>query len=57
MHFEVLVEDRSGSIALDIALAKILGPNHTSHSWRVHALRQSVSATRRDWSTIFSRFA
>lgn len=36
MHFEVLAEDKSGSIALDIALAKILGPNHAKHSWRVH---------------------
>ena len=35
MHYEVLVEDKSGSIALDIALAKILGPNHSRHSWRV----------------------
>ena len=39
MHFEVLVEDRSGSITLDIALEKILGPNHSSHSWRIHAYK------------------
>lgn len=39
MHFEVLVEDKSGSIAIDIALAKILGPNHASHSWRTHAYK------------------
>ena len=36
MHFEVLVEDQSGGIAIDIALAKILGPNGTDHSWRTH---------------------
>ncbi len=27
MHFEVLVEDQSGSIALDVVLEKILGTN------------------------------
>lgn len=36
MHFEVLVEDQSGCIAVNTILAKILGPNHTSHSWRAH---------------------
>ena len=36
MHFEVLAEDRSGSIALEIVLTKILGANGTEHSWRVH---------------------
>ena len=36
MHFEVLVEDKSGSIALDFILEKILGVNHTEHSWRLH---------------------
>lgn len=35
MHFEVLVEDRSGSIALDRILEKILGTNHTNHSWKL----------------------
>lgn len=39
MHFEVLVEDRSGSIALDILLEKILGANGTTHSWRLHPYR------------------
>ena len=36
MHLEVLVEDRSGSIALEIILEKILGENHSEHSWRIH---------------------
>ena len=35
MHLEVLVEDRSGSIALEIILEKILGGNHSEHSWRI----------------------
>ena len=34
MHFEVLVEDRSRSIALDVVLEKILGKGH---SWRLHS--------------------
>ena len=34
MHFEVLAEDQSGSIALDIILRKILGA--TNHTWRLH---------------------
>ena len=37
MHFEVLVEDRSGSITVDILLEKILGANGAKHSWRMHA--------------------
>ena len=39
MHFEVLVEDQSGSIALDVVLEKILGANGADHSWRVHPYR------------------
>ena len=39
MHFEVLVEDQSGSIALDVVLEKILGTNGADHSWRVHAYK------------------
>ena len=35
MHFEVLVEDKSASIAIGYMLEKILGPNNTRHSWRV----------------------
>ena len=36
MHLEVLVEDKSGSIALDYILKKILGANGPVHSWRIH---------------------
>lgn len=37
MHFEVLVEDRSGGIVIESVLEKILGKNNSIHSWRVHA--------------------
>ena len=36
MHFEVLVEDLSGSIVLGHILGKILGTNYMEHSWRMH---------------------
>ena len=36
MHFEVLVEDQSGSIALECLLEKILGANGTAHTWIIH---------------------
>ena len=39
MHFEVLVEDKSGSIAIDSIMGKILGDNSSEHSWRIHAYR------------------
>ena len=39
MHFEVLVEDQSGSIALEHILEKILGANYTEHSWEIHAYK------------------
>ncbi len=29
MHFEILVEDQSGKVALDILVPKIIGENHT----------------------------
>ena len=35
MHFEVLVEDKSGSIALEVILSKILGENYCEHSWEI----------------------
>ncbi len=35
MHFEVLVEDASGKIALQPILEKILGPNGREHSYRI----------------------
>lgn len=39
MHFEVLVEDQSGSIALEHILEKILGPNYKEHSWQIRAYK------------------
>ncbi len=39
MHFEILVEDRSGSIVLEHILEKILGANGEVHSWRIHPYR------------------
>ena len=36
MHFEILIEDASGRIAVDGVLEKILGANGSSHSWRTH---------------------
>ena len=39
MHFEVLVEDRSGSISLEFILEKILGQNGVDHSWTIHPFR------------------
>ena len=35
MHFEVLVEDASGKIALESILGKILGPNGQDHTWKI----------------------
>ncbi len=38
MHFEILVEDASGKIALEQIVPKILGQN-TAHSFRIHAYK------------------
>ncbi len=35
----MLVEDQSGSIALEVILEKILGANGADHSWRIRAYR------------------
>jgi len=35
MHFEILVEDASGKIALESILGKILGPNGQDHTYRI----------------------
>ena len=45
VHLEVLVEDRSGSIALEIILEKILGKNHSEHSWKIHPYQGQWSAS------------
>jgi hypothetical protein len=39
MHFEVLVEDQSGKIALQVLLKKILGTNGQEHSFKIHAYK------------------
>ena len=39
MHFEVLVEDQSGSVVLQYILEKILGPESSVHSWKIHAFK------------------
>lgn len=39
MHFEVLVEDESGRVAVDIVLEKIFGANRSLHSWRTHGYK------------------
>ena len=36
MHFEVLIEDSSGSTALDFIMGKILGENGSVHSWKIY---------------------
>ena len=36
MHFEVLVEDKSGGITVEHLMEKILGPHGVNHSWRIH---------------------
>ena len=39
MHFEILVEDESGRIAVNGVLEKILGANGANHSWRTHGYK------------------
>ena len=39
MRFEVLVEDKSGSITIDIVLGKILGKNGAEHCWTMHSFK------------------
>jgi len=39
MHFEFLVEDASGKIALESLIEKILGPNGQDHSYRIFAYK------------------
>lgn len=36
MHFEVLVEDQSGAITVDIILQKIFGPNNQTYTYKIH---------------------
>ncbi len=39
MHFEVLVEDKSGSIVVDHMLRAVLGRNGDNHTWRTHGYK------------------
>lgn len=39
MHLEVLVEDQSGTIAVNLLLEKVLGANGQLHSWRTHSYK------------------
>lgn len=39
MHFEALVEDRSGAKVVELFLEKILGPNGRDHSFTIHPYR------------------
>jgi len=41
MHFEILVEDASGKIALKSILEKILGPSGQDHTYRVFSYKGS----------------
>ena len=47
MRFEILVEDQSGSIALEHILEKILGENGAVHSWTIHPYK-GISHLLRD---------
>lgn len=39
MHIEILVEDSSGERLLDGMLPRILGPQGSPHTWRLHAYK------------------
>ena len=39
MHIEILVEDSSGERLLDCLLPRILGPQGSPHTWRLHAYK------------------
>ena len=39
MHFELLVEDKSGCIAVDAVLENLLGTNGSPHSWKTHSYK------------------
>ena len=53
MHFEVLVEDKSGSIALESVMGKILGENYAEHSWSIHAYK-GIGRLPRDLRSVTS---
>lgn len=39
MHLEVLVEDASGKIALEVLMPKVLGEYGEAHTWRIHGYK------------------
>lgn len=39
MHIELLVEDSSGAWLVETLLPKVIGPQGSPHSWRVHAYK------------------
>lgn len=39
MHIELLVEDSSGAVLVDTLVPKVIGPQGSPHSWRVHAYK------------------
>ena len=43
MHFEILVEEPSAQVALDVLLPRLLGPNHT---WATHNFRDKQTLLR-----------
>lgn len=36
MHIEILVEDSSGKVMLDVLVPKILGERGSTHTWKIH---------------------
>ena len=46
IHFEILVEDQSGRIAVDIILEKILDTKGKPHSWRSHGYKGAGNIPR-----------
>lgn len=39
MHIELLVEDSSGALLVETLLPRVIGPQGSPHSWRVHAYK------------------
>ncbi len=39
MHIEILVEDSSGAMLLEVLLPQLLGPQGDANTWRVHAYK------------------
>lgn len=39
MHIEILVEDSSGEVLLQLLLPQLLGPQGEPHTWRLHAYK------------------